>query len=138
MLTKRPRVLVDYYERRDIPDNVWLGVSVELPLYLQRVDTLRQARTRGPKFISAEPLLADLNTDLDLSASAKSSAAARAAGTCATLRSAPGAEWRIRLSGSRWQLKAGHLGPTESTGCSICASSAGRAAAIFPIHRLRC
>ena len=67
VLTKRPRVLVDYCDRRDIPDNVWLGVSVELPLYLKRVDTLRQARAAGPKFISAEPLLADLSTDLDLS-----------------------------------------------------------------------
>jgi protein gp37 len=84
VLTKRPRVLVDYCDRRDIPDNVWLGVSVELPLYLKRVDILRRARAAGPKFISAEPLLADLGSDLDLSGISQIIAAARAAGTCAT------------------------------------------------------
>ena len=31
------------------------------------MNTLRQARAAGPKFNSAEPLLADLSTDLDLS-----------------------------------------------------------------------
>jgi protein gp37 len=67
VLTKRPKVMLDYCERREIPDNVWLGVSVELPIYLSRVDLLRKARASGPKFISAEPLLADLGTALDLS-----------------------------------------------------------------------
>jgi protein gp37 len=67
ILTKRPKVMVDYCERREMPDNVWLGVSVELPLYLSRVDLLRKARGTGPKFISAEPLLADLGSALDLS-----------------------------------------------------------------------
>jgi protein gp37 len=66
ILTKRPRVLLDYCERREMPDNVWLGVSLELPLYMSRVDLLRNTRAPGPKFISAEPLLADLGTDLDL------------------------------------------------------------------------
>jgi protein gp37 len=67
ILTKRPKVMVDYCERREIPDNVWLGVSVELPLYFSRVDLLRKARGTGPKLISAEPLLADLGSALDLS-----------------------------------------------------------------------
>jgi protein gp37 len=66
-MLKLPRVLLDYCDRHDIPDNVWLGVSVELPLYFKRVDTLRQVRAAGPKFISAEPLLADPGTELDLS-----------------------------------------------------------------------
>jgi protein gp37 len=66
ILTKRPKVMVGYCGRRDIPDNVWLGVSVELPLYLSRVDQLRLVRASGPKFISAEPLLADLGR-IDLS-----------------------------------------------------------------------
>jgi protein gp37 len=66
-MLKLPRALLDYCDRHDIPDNVWLGVSVELPLYFKRVDTLRQVRAAGPKFISAEPLLADLGTELDLS-----------------------------------------------------------------------
>jgi Protein of unknown function (DUF5131) len=50
-----------------MPENVWLGVSVEPPLYLSRVDLLRKACGTGPKFISAEPLLADLGSALDLS-----------------------------------------------------------------------
>ncbi len=65
VLTKRPKVMLDYCEHRELPDNLWLGVSVELPIYLSRVDLLRKARASGPKFISAEPLLADLGTALD-------------------------------------------------------------------------
>jgi protein gp37 len=67
VLTKRPDVMLDYCSPRELPDNVWLGVSVELPLYVSRIDILRKTRSRGPKFISAEPLLADLGTGLDLS-----------------------------------------------------------------------
>lgn len=44
--------------------NVWLGVSVENPKYLWRVDELRKVPARI-RFISAEPLLAPLPT-LDL------------------------------------------------------------------------
>lgn len=39
--------------------NVWLGVSVESPEWLSRVDELRRAPA-SVRFISAEPLLADL------------------------------------------------------------------------------
>ena len=49
-----------------VPLTYGWGVSVELPLYLKRVDTLRQVRAAGLKFISAEPLLTDLGTELDL------------------------------------------------------------------------
>jgi protein gp37 len=48
ILTKRPKVMVRYCERREMPENVWLGVSVELPLYLCRVDLLRKARGQRP------------------------------------------------------------------------------------------
>jgi hypothetical protein len=104
------------------------GVSVELPLYLKRVDTLRQARAAGPKLSALSHCWLTSAPASIYQASAKSSPAARAAGTCATLRSAPGAEWRIRLSRSRWQLKAGDLGPPESTGCGTGATFARRKA----------
>jgi hypothetical protein len=43
--------MVNYCERGEIPDNVWLGVTVERPLFLSRADLLRKARGTGPKFI---------------------------------------------------------------------------------------
>jgi protein gp37 len=64
--TKRPENIPD----RLPPDwgngypNVWLGVSVENPRYLWRVDALRKIPA-VVHFISAEPLLAPLS-DLDL------------------------------------------------------------------------
>jgi protein gp37 len=62
VLTKRPRRAA----RLGLPwaPNVWLGASVEHPRYAWRIDALRQAPV-SIRFISAEPLLADLGT-LDL------------------------------------------------------------------------
>jgi protein gp37 len=50
-----------------MPDNVWLGVTVERPLFLSRADLLRKARGHWPQVHSAEPLLADLASALNLS-----------------------------------------------------------------------
>jgi len=65
ILTKREVVLEKYFREREVPDNVWLGVTVEARHTKQRIDVLRriQARTR---FLSIEPLLNDVG-DLDLS-----------------------------------------------------------------------
>lgn len=46
------------------PDNVWLGVTVEMAKYKNRIDYLRQTNAKV-KFLSCEPLLEDLG-DLDL------------------------------------------------------------------------
>jgi len=63
VLTKRPRRLVYWHSGREsvrkIPENVWLGVSVESSAYIRRVDQLRQVAA-AVRFISAEPLLGSL------------------------------------------------------------------------------
>lgn len=66
ILTKRPE-LVPARLPRDWGDgypNVWLGVSVENPAFLHRMDLLRQIPA-AIRFVSAEPLLAPLG-DLNL------------------------------------------------------------------------
>lgn len=60
ILTKRSSRMLDYFSRRTVPDNVWLGVSVEDKEYgVARIDDLR-AISATVRFISAEPLLEDL------------------------------------------------------------------------------
>jgi len=68
VLTKRPDRLVLWHRGtstlKRIPDNVWVGVSVESSHYAWRVDRLRQVEGHT-RFISAEPLLGPLsNVDL--------------------------------------------------------------------------
>lgn len=65
ILTKRAARMQKYFERRTVPDNAWLGVSVENHKYGKpRISFLAdiQAKTR---FLSVEPLLEDVG-DLDL------------------------------------------------------------------------
>ena len=60
ILTKRAERLPEYFADRTVPDNAWLGVSVENKVHgLPRIECLRrvQAVTR---FLSIEPLLEDL------------------------------------------------------------------------------
>lgn len=66
VLTKRAERVAEYTQRSSVPDNVWIGVSVENRRHgVPRIDHLRRvpARTR---FLSVEPLLEDLG-ELDLS-----------------------------------------------------------------------
>lgn len=65
ILTKRERILEDYCKTREIPRNVWLGVSVEMAKTKHRIDILRNVETKI-RFLSLEPLLEDLGT-IDLS-----------------------------------------------------------------------
>lgn len=64
ILTKRENNLEKYFESRSVPDNVWLGVTVESFKKKDRIDVLKriQAKTR---FLSIEPLLEDIG-ELDL------------------------------------------------------------------------
>lgn len=57
LLTKRPERMADYVRSRGhVPNNVWLGTSVESTDYLDRIDAIRDLP--GPvRFISFEPLL---------------------------------------------------------------------------------
>ena len=60
ILTKRAERMAEYFRSRSVPENVWLGVSVEDRRYgLPRIDVLRHIPATV-RFISAEPLLEDL------------------------------------------------------------------------------
>lgn len=65
ILTKRSARMRKYFASRVVPDNVWLGVSVENRKYgLPRVDDLREIKA-GIRFLSVEPLLEDVG-EIDL------------------------------------------------------------------------
>jgi len=60
ILTKRADRMAEYFKDRQVPENAWMGVSVEDQRYgVPRIDYLRQipAQTR---FLSVEPLLEDI------------------------------------------------------------------------------
>jgi protein gp37 len=65
ILTKRPEIAARYFETREVPDSVWLGVTVEHVSTVHRLDTLRRIDARV-RFVSAEPLIGHLG-DIDLS-----------------------------------------------------------------------
>src|SRR5690606_23515149 len=54
ILTKRENVLKNYCETREIPNNVWLGVSVEIAKTKHRIDILRNIKAKI-RFLSLEP-----------------------------------------------------------------------------------
>jgi len=64
ILTKRESILEEYCQERTIPDNVWLGVTVEMKKTKKRIDVLRNIDARI-RFLSIEPLLEDVGK-LDL------------------------------------------------------------------------
>jgi protein gp37 len=64
ILTKRAARMAEYFSKVEIPDNIWLGVTVESSAALSRIDSLRNLQATI-RFISCEPLLDDLGT-LDL------------------------------------------------------------------------
>jgi len=60
ILTKRAERMCEYFSGRDVPDNAWLGVSVEDQKYgLPRISFL-QAIEAQTRFLSIEPLLESL------------------------------------------------------------------------------
>lgn len=60
ILTKRASRMRDYFINRDVPENAWLGVSVENKKYgLPRIDFLREINAKI-RFLSVEPLLENL------------------------------------------------------------------------------
>ena len=68
ILTKRSPRMFKYFTSRGrvVPDNVWLGVSVENRRYgIQRIDDLRKI-SASIRFLSVEPLLEDVGK-MDLS-----------------------------------------------------------------------
>jgi len=68
LLTKRPENVLAWVKytmflgnRRSLPDNLWLGTSVERVSELRRIDDLRNCPA-AIRFLSLEPLLGDLGT----------------------------------------------------------------------------
>ena len=60
VLTKRAERLPAFFAHRQVPSNVWLGVSVEDRRYgVPRIDQLRRVNAEV-RFLSVEPLLEDL------------------------------------------------------------------------------
>lgn len=60
ILTKRSENMRQYFAKRMVPDNAWLGVSVEDKKYGKpRIADLQKIKTKT-RFLSVEPLLEDL------------------------------------------------------------------------------
>jgi protein gp37 len=57
LLTKRSARMAKLLSKFAVPENVWIGVSVESSQYLSRVDDLLQVDARV-RFLSIEPLIA--------------------------------------------------------------------------------
>lgn len=64
ILTKRAERMAEYFGTRSVPNNVWLGVTVESQSSRFRIDYLRNLPA-SVKFLSCEPLVEDLG-ELDL------------------------------------------------------------------------
>lgn len=64
ILTKRATRMVEYFSKVTIPENVWLGVTVEAVEVKSRIDFLRELPA-SIRFLSCEPLIEDLG-ELDL------------------------------------------------------------------------
>ena len=65
LLTKRADRMAEYFLAHDVPQNVWLGVTVEAKSSKPRIDCLR-ILDAPIRFLSCEPLIEDLG-ELDLS-----------------------------------------------------------------------
>jgi protein gp37 len=59
ILTKREENMAAYFGGKKLPDNVWMGVTVENIKSLKRIDYLRKVKA-NIRFLSVEPLLEDL------------------------------------------------------------------------------
>lgn len=59
ILTKRAERMAEYFANHSIPENVWLGVTVEAKSSRFRIDLLRNLPA-SVKFLSCEPLVEDL------------------------------------------------------------------------------
>nr|WP_311522117.1 phage Gp37/Gp68 family protein [uncultured Porphyromonas sp.] len=65
VLTKRAERMAEYFSLHEVPNNVWLGVTVENAKYKYRIDLLREIPATI-HFLSCEPLLGSLG-NLNLS-----------------------------------------------------------------------
>jgi len=61
ILTKRASRMAAFFKNRIVPENLWLGVTVENKFGIPRMDYLRKIKTSSVRFISFEPLLEDVS-----------------------------------------------------------------------------
>ncbi len=61
ILTKRAERMSEYFETHKIPQNIWLGVTVEAQSTKFRIDYLRKINA-SVRFLSCEPLVEDLGS----------------------------------------------------------------------------
>ena len=59
ILTKRAERMATYFKNKEIPDNAWIGVTVDIAESKDRIDYLRNLKA-PIRFLSCEPLLEDL------------------------------------------------------------------------------
>lgn len=59
ILTKRANIMKEYFKNRKIPQNAWLGTTVEAESTKNRIDCIRNLNA-PIKFLSCEPLIEDL------------------------------------------------------------------------------
>ena len=64
VLTKRPATMALFSQKYPIPNNAWMGTSVEDSVRVHRIEDLKRVQCKT-RFISFEPLLADVG-ELDL------------------------------------------------------------------------
>jgi protein gp37 len=64
ILTKREMILAQYFDVRSVPENAWIGVTVESKARRDRIQVLKTINSKV-RFLSIEPLLTDLG-ELDL------------------------------------------------------------------------
>lgn len=64
ILTKHPHTMKEYFSKREIPSNVWLGTTVESSKVKPRIDLIRDL-SASVKWLSCEPLISDLG-EIDL------------------------------------------------------------------------
>lgn len=58
----------EYFEERGIPQNIWVGVTVDISDSKDRIDSIRNLKA-PIKFLSCEPLLEDLGALVPLATS---------------------------------------------------------------------
>ena len=63
LLTKRPEAMLRYFKNRQVPPNLWCGVTVESQKQVHRVGLLRKLHS-DLKWVSLEPLLSSVDLDL--------------------------------------------------------------------------
>ena len=65
LLTKRPERMAEYFRTHPVPNNAWLGTTVENTDSKKRIAELQSIPNVSVRFLSCEPLLEDLGS-LDL------------------------------------------------------------------------